>query len=64
MCSNWCPEPPRRSAPGKQRGRGGTRNENVFCPFDLDCDEQINPTDAGIAQSLFGTCAAPRESCP
>ena len=30
----------------------------------MDCDEQINLADAGSVQSLFGTCAAPRDVCP
>jgi len=35
-----------------------------LCNYDLDCDGHINPVDAGIVQSLFGTCNAPRSACP
>ena len=30
---------------------------------DVDCDEQINPVNSGIVQSLFGTCDPPRDEC-
>ncbi len=42
----------------------GNTDEQALCNYDVDCDGQINPVDAGIVQSLFGTCQAPRESCP
>jgi hypothetical protein len=42
----------------------GSFDEQALCNYDIDCDGQINPVDAGIVQSLFGTCDAPREVCP
>ena len=34
--------------------------DDQLCQYDLDCDGQVNPVDAGIVQSLFGTCESPR----
>jgi len=42
----------------------GSADEQDVCNYDVDCDGQINPVDSGIVQSLFGTCDAPRETCP
>ena len=42
----------------------GSADEQDVCNYDVDCDGQINPVDAGIVQSLFGTCEEPRDVCP
>ena len=42
----------------------GSTNHQDLCNYDVDCDGQINPVDAGLVQTLFGICDPPDATCP